>query len=64
MYRVILRRFKPHSSAIDKEYTIATEQTAEQADKTAKHYSKLYQAKGLYNLKGYYPSHIVTVIPD
>jgi hypothetical protein len=64
MYRVVLRRFKPHTSAIDKEYTIATESTYDRADKTAKHYSKLYQAKGLYSLKDYYPSHIVTVIAD
>lgn len=64
MYKIILRRFKPHSSTIAGECIIATEPTAEKADKTAKYYSKLYQAKGLYSLKDYYPSHIVTVIAD
>ena len=64
MYKVILRRFKPYSSEVLKEYTIATESTAGKADITAKHYSRLYQDKGLYSLKDYYPSHIVTVIKD
>lgn len=64
MYKVILRRFKPNTSNIDKEYILATENTYNQALIIAQRYSKLYQSKGLYSIKDFYPSHIVTVIND
>lgn len=64
MYKVILRKFKPHSHEVLKDYTIATNEDYEKALKTGQYYSKLYQKKGLYKLGTGYPSHIVTVIND
>ena len=58
MFNILLCKIDKNGNR-EKVYTIATEATEADALKTAQHYSRLYQAKGLYNnmLK---PSHIVT----
>ena len=56
-YAILLIKFK--GKEIEKEYSIAHASTEHEADKTAKFYSKLYQAKGLYHVLNK-PTHIVT----
>ena len=60
MYKILLCKITATGKR-EKEYTIATAETAAEAFRTAQYYSRLYQAKGLYNVLTK-PSHIVTYI--